>query len=323
MAVEKSNNMFDWCDKIARAKTNYSDAECLEILKKRVAEIGGIDQGFYNKVSSSTMKDVTFDNRFAPVYLLTIKATYIYSDVETDGDVTTTTTHTDTYTFNKSTTKNFFDSLNMGEFVGRNDNRLFTLTHVDDLPNSLYGNKYCYSSYEMDDRVYELAAPRHIGTCTVNGYECMAVLVPVVCIYVDYNGTRYYCVVNKHNGCSYLYYPASQKVTEGAKRAYAAYMAFKILGFACAGITLVLSIIEIFTAGLLNGILSVVLFGGANAIVIWRMSEHDVFDRNKQFYMNTYGRSGKIRMRYNFPIMLFFILTFVIMLVLIFAVALQ
>ena len=76
MAVEKSNNMFDWCDKIARAKTNYSDAECLEILKKRVAGIGGIDQGFYNKVSSATMKDVTFDNRFAPVYLLTIKATY-------------------------------------------------------------------------------------------------------------------------------------------------------------------------------------------------------------------------------------------------------
>lgn len=55
MAVEKSNNMFDWCDKIARAKTNYSDAECLEILKKRVAGIGGIDQGFYNKVSSATM----------------------------------------------------------------------------------------------------------------------------------------------------------------------------------------------------------------------------------------------------------------------------
>ena len=54
MAVEKSNNMFDWCDKIARAKTNYSDAECLEILKNRVAGIGGIDQGFYNKVASGS-----------------------------------------------------------------------------------------------------------------------------------------------------------------------------------------------------------------------------------------------------------------------------
>lgn len=247
MAVEKSNNMFDWCDDIARAKTNFSDAECLEILKKHAAGIGGIDKGFYDKVCSATMKDVSFDNRFAPVYLLTIKATYVYSDVEVDDDVTTTTTHTDTYTFNKSTTKNFFGSLKMGEFVGRNDNRLFTLTHVDDLPNSLYDIKYCYSSAEMSQRVYELAAPHHIGTCTVNGYECMAVFVPVVCIYVNYNGTRYYCVVNKHNGCSYLYYPASQKVTEGAKKAYSAYMAFKILGFACAGITLALSIIELFT----------------------------------------------------------------------------
>lgn len=323
MAVEKSNNMFDWCDSIARAKTNYSDAECLEILKKRVAGIGGIDKGFYDKVCSATIKDVSFDNRFAPVYLLTIKATYIYSDVEVDDNVTTTTTHTDTYTFNKCTTKNFFDSLKMGEFVGRNDNRLFTLTHVDDLPNSLYGTQYCYSSYEMDQRVYELAAPHHIGTCTVNKYDCMAVFVPVVCIYVDYNGKRYYCVVNKHNGYSYLYYPVSQKVNEGAKKAYTAYMTFKILGFACAGITVALSVLTIFIAGLLNGILSVVFFGGANAIVIWQMSEHDVFDRNKQFYMDTYGRSGKIKMKYNFPIMLFFILTFVIMLVFIFAVALQ
>lgn len=146
MAIEKSNNMFDWCDDIAYAKTNFTDEESFDIFKKALSNFGGIDKNFTNLVKSKTVKDVRFVDRYAPIYLLNIKATYVYDDVEIYDDETVTTTHTNVYTFSKETFKGVYNSLNLGNFVGRNDNRLFRLSHVDDLKYGLYNNKCSYTA---------------------------------------------------------------------------------------------------------------------------------------------------------------------------------
>ena len=312
MAIEKSNNAFDWCDDIGYAKTNFTDEESLNIFKKSLSSFGGIDKEFVNLVNNKTVKDMKFVNRYAPVYLLNIKATYGYDDFQVYDDETITTTHTNVYTFSKYTFKGVPNSLNLGNFVGRNDNRIFQLSHVDDLKYGLYGDNCSYTSSEMSSRVYDLSYGYSRGTCTVNRYDCTAIFVPVVCIYVNFKGKSYHCVINKHNGCYYLYYPVSTDMSQAAEKEFKTYKRFKFIGFAAVVCTFITALIVLFTSSFLGGILSLLIFGGAQGILIKIMSKKYVFDNTEKEYLNEFAKTGKVNRKKNTPIIVFAVLAIII-----------
>lgn len=184
MAVARSNNTFDWCDDIARAKTNYSEEECLNIFKNHVYRLAGVDQTFAKCLKSAKKCDVKFLNSYVPVYMLTIRATYTRHEDETRGDIVTTTTYTETYTFDDYATRGYNNAINAELFVGRNDDRWYELSHVDDLPYSLFNSNCYYTRGTMSLEVERIAERKHIGKCFVNGFSATAVFVPVVNIYL-------------------------------------------------------------------------------------------------------------------------------------------
>lgn len=295
MAVAKSNDMFDWCDDIARAKTNYSDAECLDLFKRSTKGIGGIDKAFYDKVNAATMKDVRFDNRYAPVYFLTIRATYTTERfIVHDDHSTTTTRQTNVYTFDKSTFAGIYDSTKLGNLVGRNDERLYKLSHVDDLPYPLYNNDGCFTREQMRGRVFGIASREYTGSCFVNGFTCRAVLVPVVCVSIEYCGKRYTCVVNKHNGCTYLSYPTSKAVADGAKKMFRTFITYKKIGFGFligAGVAL---IPQIFLNGFWSTVFAVVVCGGLGLILRWWLGYREVFAMRQQTFLDRFAKTGRV-----------------------------
>lgn len=315
MAAEKANNLFDWCNTLAYAKTNYSDAECLELFKKSVFRYNDIDSGYVSAVQKLELKNVNFINVYSPVYLLQIKATYVTEDFEIDENVKTTTTYTDTYTFGKSTYRGM-PELNLDEFVGRNDNRLFILSHVDDLKYPLYNQQCVYTRSEMKIRAENLARPEHFGVCTLNCFDSDAVFIPVVCVKVRFGGKEYFCSINKHNGYVYNYYPVSQKAAEIVKKAFKQYKALKIAGFVTIGITALTLIFIAFNFNFLNTALCILFFGGADALLIWQMGEHSVLDKNLNQHHNEYRAKGKISVKSNIGIALFLIIAIIIEIVL-------
>lgn len=234
MAVTESNNNFDFCDNIYVAKTNYNNAECLNIFKNVIAKCSSADDLFKQKVLGATLSSVKFDDRFFPVYGLTVEATdtyytsdtetqeITYSDYSTDkASVTTTTTHYQPFSFFAYTYNGIYDSCKPDVFVGRNDQRFYSVAHVDDLPYPIYNSETNYLSYkELRERA-RTRAPRfspqkpllsYGSTIKVNALDSDVYFVPVVVIYLEFEGNSYHCVVNRHNGNSHYTYPVSPEV---------------------------------------------------------------------------------------------------------------
>lgn len=319
MAIEQSNNSFDWCETLAYAKTNFSDAECLDLFKKSLYGFSDIDSEYVKTIKKLELKNVKFINVYSPVYLLEIKASYVTEDFEIDDNVKTTTTYTNTYTFGKYTDKGM-PELNLSEFVGRNDNRLFSLSHVDDLKYPLYNQKCFYTQSEMRMRANNIARSEHIGECTLNSFHTYVYFVPVVCIKVRFGGKEYFCSINKHNGYVHNYYPVSEKAAAEVKKAFKQYKTLKIAGFVCIGITALTLLFVAFNVQFIYTVMSVLFFGGADALLIWRMCEHDVLSKSIREYQNEYRTRGKISVKSNIGIALFPIIALIIEIILIVAI---
>lgn len=162
MAVGQCNIKFDWCDQLIRVKRNYSNDECCNIVKNKLREFKGADSGFIKDVCSRANSTFRVARLFYPVYNVKATVTYDWNESNThnsgDYSVTTTTHNTKTNTF----TKNFFKGIYQGccpdVFVGRNDERFYTLSHVDDLDGGVYNASCVYLEQGLQQDINAYAA---------------------------------------------------------------------------------------------------------------------------------------------------------------------
>ncbi len=297
MAVAKSNNTFDWCDSIARAKTNYSEEECLNIFKNHVSSLAGVDQTFAKCLKSAKCGDVKFVNSYVPVYMLTIRATYTYDEQQTSGDTVTTTTYTETYTFDDYTTCGYNNAIKAQVFVGRNDDRWYKLSHVDDLPYTLFAPDSYYTYGEMSSQVDQIAWNKHRGTCFVNGFSATAVFVPVVNIYYTYNGHEYYCLINRHNGKITFQAPISQQGKEAARKAALISRVCKIIWIASFALTIIVGVAAVFIHDIVSGILTLAITAIPQGVLFYFGKENEILTKDYKHYEWLFKDNGKIKLK--------------------------
>ncbi len=221
MAVQPSDDRFDWCSRLIKARRNYSAAECCDILKNQLATFRGADPGYVSKVRSYQTKDFSIVTRYIPIYEATATVTYTWNTTDekkttvkiSDGPLDTSpeyvklsadvkTTHRQQLTFTKLIFANVADELRPTEFVGRNDQRFEALSHVDDLQGQMWTPHSVYSSGAMENAIISEAKKEHQGQVTLNKWSCTAILIPAFEITVPYNGRRDIWYVNAHNGAS-------------------------------------------------------------------------------------------------------------------------
>lgn len=312
MAVARSNDTFDWCDSLARAKTNYSDEECLNIFKNHVLGLPGVDLAFAQSLRAASKATVKFINSYVPVYMLSIKATYTHDETTETESTITTTTYNDTYTFSDYATTGYNNVIQAQIFVGRKDDRWYTLSHVDDLPCGLF-NSDCYFTYsKMRYEVNQIAECKHSGSCCVNSFSATAVFVPVVNIYYTYNGCQYYCFINKHNGKITFKAPVSQKGKETAKKAANVTRACKIIWIVSFALTLLVGVAAIFIHDILLGIFMLALTGIPQGVLIYFGKEREVFDKNYAHFERLFKNNGKITFKDYVSNIIFAFLSFAI-----------
>ncbi len=221
MAVQPSDNRFDWCDRLLTVRVNYSAEECCNILKSELAKFRGADPIYVAKVRSYQTKDFSISARYIPVYEARATVTYTWntSDEEkgtiklSNGPldsspeyikVTTDvkTIHTKQLTFNRMFCRNITDELRPTEFTGRNDQRFYNLAHVDELNASSLGPTSVYSLPEMEQQIIAAAKNEHGGKVALNSWSCTMIAVPAFEITVHYNGRRDIWYINAHNGAA-------------------------------------------------------------------------------------------------------------------------
>lgn len=294
MAVARSNDSFDWCDDLARAKTNYSDEECLNIFKNHVFGLPGVDRAFAQSLRAASKANVKFINSYVPVYMLRIKATYTRDETTENQNTITTTTYKDTYTFSDYTTTGYNNTIQAQIFVGRNDDRWYDLSHVDDLPYGLFNSNCHFSCNGMLYEVSRIAEYKHTGSCCVNDFSATAVFVPVVNIYYTYNGCEYYCFINKHNGKITFKAPVSQKGKEEAKKAAKLTLTCKIIWIASFVLTILVGVSTFFIHDILSGILMLSLVGIPQGVLLYFGKEREIFGKNYAHFEWLFKNNGKI-----------------------------
>lgn len=315
MAVVNSNNMFDWCDDIARAKTNYSDKECLNIFKNHVSNLAGVDRNFAKRLNETNENGVRFVNTYVPVYMLKIRATYTYDVTQTKDDIVTTTTYNETYTFDDFATAGYNNAIQAQIFVGRNDDRWYELSHVDDLPFCLFNNQCAYSYNEMQSKVEYLAKYKHTGTCFVNGFTATAVFVPVVNIYYSYNGYEYFCLINKHNGKITFQAPVSAEGKQKAQKAALISRVCKIIWITSFALSLLTAVISVFARDILIGLFMLAFTGVTQGVLLYFGKEKEILTKDYKHYEWLFKNNGKITLKNYIADFIFTFLSVVIFIV--------
>ena len=288
MAVGYSDNRFDWCDELIEVKRNYSNDECCNIIKNVIKSQKGADPSFVKEICSKDNASFKFGWYFFPVYSTNFRVTYNWDEEETknkgDYKVTTTTHNTNTNTFNRDFYKSIYNSCCPNLYVGRNDDRFYKLSHVDDLDGNIYSAASVYSQFALKEAMENYAKsekPAIGASYLINGWSVMVFFVPMVNILYEFGGKTYNAVVNMHNGRCYVNYVVSKAVEEKSKKTFLASVIMK-------SASILLSLV-CFLAVMYNGFWAVLfslgLIGGNIGATI--ATKH-----NKKYFYNEYGSKG-------------------------------
>ncbi len=233
MALQATDNRFDWCNRLLKARQNYSVEECCNIIKSELSKLKGADPDYVAAIISRAPKDFPVSKLYFPVYETTITATYTwdtvqknyntdkFSDVEIRTTTTTTTTNTERDTFNKTFHRGVYDALDVTAYAGRTDQRFYQLNHVDDLDGSIYNDNCIYRKSDMEIAVNNAAMDhKKRKQVFVNQWSCTACMIPIVIITVAYQGHSHKWYFNAHNGKLYSEgYLVSKRVESSVKEA--------------------------------------------------------------------------------------------------------
>lgn len=285
MAVENCNTQFDWCDKLVEAKGNYNRDECCNIAKNHLREIKGIDQNFLNKLLSTSNDKLKFKKYYFPDYYVQATVTYTWDVTTETYDQITTTHNTEKNTFSEYFYKSIYESCKPVKFVGRNDERFYKLSHVDDLDGDIYNDSCVYTSGQLSYDIKSYArrkSPSADAELCLNSWNATAVLVPIAVIGFEYNGTNYEFIVNMHNGYGYYHYLVLQKVADKAKQA-------KRLGFGVRVATILIGVgAWIYTAP--KSLFSLI---AASALLIFLGIKVFSIDYKKDYFLDLFGKKGE------------------------------
>ena len=293
MALKQWDDRFDFCDDLLEVSANYSTNECCDIVKNTLKSFKGADRDFIQDICNRDNSTFKVRKMYFPYYCTQFTYTYNWEEEETEdkGDckIYNTIIHTDTNTKTKDffSKKGIYTSCHVDNFVGRQDQRYYQLSHVNDLDGEIYNQRCIYSEDEIATGIknfVERGLPNGDGSWVVNRRFIQALFIPVAVVYYAYNGTNYSSVINMHNGCGGGFqYLVSKKTEENA-------IASKKVGVVVNLISLAISAI-VFISTLLADNLIRTIFAGILLLitivlnVIW-------IANGKKACINNYGERG-------------------------------
>ncbi len=288
MAVGQYDGRFDYCDKLLETVANYNFDECCNIVKNTLKQFKGADKGFIQDVCGRPNSAFSIKKMFFPVYRVTMTVTYDW-DVESTEDkgdykVTTTTHHTNTNTKTKDFFRNIYSSCAPNTFTGRNDQRFYKLSHVNDLDASIYNDSCVYSQSSLTDAISAYAQkekPANNADYLVNSWTVTVLFIPIAVINYKYGEKNYTSAVNMHNGQGHFEYLVSKECVENAKRAKKISLNLRTASIAVSSINFVISLLSGFWATLFSLALLIVM------IVTSVLMKH-----NEQYFINYFGENG-------------------------------
>ena len=293
MAVQYSNNAFDWCRQLVEVKINYNAEECLAIAKKKLQSLLGLDEKFVKDVCAKSLQEVKISLKYVPVYDVSVKLSANWSDTKSDTemingrtyDVLTTTNHSQKRSTSKEFFKGIHKDLKVNAYVGRADSRFYKLAHVDDLKGGIlspektvYGRAELYKVIEKNANYLlgrgETKVTFVKGKAQVNQWSATVFFVPIAVISFTYGGKEYTSLVNMHNGQSRVEYKLQEKLEVKAKNAWLISKILLVLGVLFTGLTIVL-----------GGDSALVLIIAIICMIIG-------FKKKKEFFKDFYAISG-------------------------------
>ena len=279
MSIKESNNNFDWVDSLYVAKCNFTEEECINVVKKTIESKKGVDLAFLEYIRNSNENTFSVEIKYVPVYTATANATYTWDTDKTeragDFDVTTTTRHTERKSMSEDFSCDEFKDCKLGELVGRNDERIYEISHVDDLR---YPVTYDFYNPKMIEAGLESlvikSKPKVVATYHLDSWSCFATLIPIAFIKYTFNGINYFAKVNMHNGKDSTEYLISKEVEKKAKKAKTISTISKIINIA-------VPLVSAFLGAILSLFVAII-----NIVLIVKLKH------NKNYYNNLFGTKG-------------------------------
>ncbi len=236
MAVQSTDNRFNWCHELLEACQNFTPEECCVTLKNELSKLKGADPDYVATVRARPVSEFPMRLLFYPVYEVSATATYTWdetkykketTEVKVSGEILSsfvdtnkkvTTTYKEQISFDKTYFRNIYKELEPDNYVGRSDQRFYELDHVDDLEGGIYNDSCVYSQSDITDAIQRDAKSEHNGTPYINQWYCTACMIPLIEISVLYNGTKHRWYFNAHNGAMFCEgYLVSKKIANAAK----------------------------------------------------------------------------------------------------------
>ena len=128
--------------------------------------------------------------------------------------------------------------------MGRNDERFYKLSHVNDLEGGIYNQACVYNEAGLENAIKEYAGkikPNQYAQHTLNRWSVTVCFVPVALVSYKYNGQTYTGTVNMHNGSTHLTYLVSQTVKQKATTARKASIILRVSSLVVSGAAVALS----------------------------------------------------------------------------------
>lgn len=284
MAVESCNTRFDWCYRLLETKGNYNRNECCNIVKNYLQKLQGVDKKFLNNILSTSNDAFRFKKYYFPVYSVEATITYTW-DVRTETyDEITETHNTERKTFSNDFYKGIYDGCKPAKFVGRNDERFYKLSHVDDLDAGVYNNSCTYTSSQLTSEIKSYATNKSPSTDAdtyLNEWTATALLVPIAVIGCTYEGKDYEFVVNMHNGYGHYDYLVSEEVSMKAVLAKRLSFWTRIAAILVSVFAWMSVVSETLIASLL-----------ASGLVIFLIVKSFTINHKKEYFLDLFGKKG-------------------------------
>ena len=289
MAIAKTDLRFDWCNQLLRLREYCNFSECCNIVKDKLRSFKGADGGFIKDVCAREESAFSVRKAFYPVYTVNATVTYTWDEETTEYksgySVDTTTHHTNKETFEYDFFRSIHTSCHPNEYVGRNDERFYKLSHVADLNGQIYNEACVYSQSGLESAIKKYAAgksPDEYAQCLLNRWSVTVIFVPMAIVDFTYKGKKYQAVVNMHNGDGYFEYPMSKAVEQKAKTAAKASVILRVSGLVLSAGGIVLSCLT-----------NVVGFILAAACFILLCVMAGTMKHTKKYFINEYGDKGE------------------------------